>query len=164
MVTLLQHCLQIGAATNDDSADVGSVVGNEMLSNHFRALYDVKVALLLAQSGESESRLTTTTVLFGQLHRHTLQDFFIVTLQGREENAITVNDDETKLVVIRKQGKQGLRVKAILALVGENVDWAVGLKCYRYFLFGLTVLHHDDTTEDAETACRRVFVELQFLA
>ena len=135
-----------------------------MLSNHFRALYDVNVSLLLAQPSESHGRLTTTTVLFGQLHGHALQDLFIVALQGGEENTISVDDNEAKLVVVLKQGKQRLRVETILTLIGKNVDRAEGLKCNRYFLLGLAVFHHDDATKDAETACGRVFVKLQFLA
>ena len=53
-------------------------------------------------------------------------------------------------------------MEAILALVGEDVDRAVGLHRDRNFLLALSVLHQDYTAEDDETILGRVLVKLQF--
>ncbi len=103
-------------------------------------------------------------MLFGQLDWHALNDFLVVTLESSVKDTITVDDDETKLVIIFKQGEQWLRVEAVLALVGEDVDGSEGGQVNLDLLLSLAILHKDDTTEDAKTVLGDSLVELQSLA
>ena len=100
-------------------------------------------------------------MLFGQLNLHALQNFLVVTLEGGVEDTVTVNDDESELLVVLQQGLQGLGVETILALVGENSLRLEGLQVKGDLLVGLAILELDDTTEEDQTVGRGLLVQLQ---
>ena len=105
VIALLHHELEVGTTRNDETANVCLFIFDEVLSGHLTALDDVQVALLLSETRETHSGLTTATMLLGQLDRHSLNDLLVVALKRGEEHTITVDDDETKLVVVLEEGK-----------------------------------------------------------
>ena len=103
VITLLHDKLEIGATSDDNTTNVRSVIGDEVLSGQLTALDDVQMALLLSETCETNSRLTTTTVLFGQLHWHALDDLLVISLQSGEKHSITVDDDKAEFVVVLQE-------------------------------------------------------------
>ena len=85
-------------------------------------------------------------------------------MESREQHTITVDDDETKLVIVLEEREERLRLKAVLASVAEDVDGAEWLEGNLELLFGMSVLHEDDTAEDDETVDGDVLVQLQLLS
>ena len=73
-VWLTEFGLEICATRQDHTADIGFVIGNEKLDRRFRYFSHIIVTLFHAETRETERRLTTTTVLFGQIHREFVQD------------------------------------------------------------------------------------------
>ena len=102
-------------------------------------------------------------MLLRQLHRHPLDDLLVVALQGGKEHAITVNDDETELVIVLEEGEKGVRKEGVLALVGEDVDGSEGLEGNLSLLLSLAVVHEDHAAENAEAILGRRPVKLQLL-
>ena len=164
MITLLHNELKIGTTSNDDTTDVGSVVGDKVLSSELTTLNDVQMTLLFSETSETNGGLTTTTVLLGELDGHTLDDLLVVTLEGGEEHTITVNDNETELVVILKEGEEWLRLEAVLALVGEHINGAEWFQGDLDLSLSVTILHQNDTTEDDKTIGWDMLVQLQLLS
>ena len=102
-------------------------------------------------------------MLLGQLHWHPLDDLLVVALQSCKKHTVTVDDDEAELVIILEQGEQGLRVEAVLTLVGEDVDGSEGCQVNLDLLLRLAVLHENHATEDAQAVLGDGLVELQAL-
>ena len=99
------------------------------------------MALLFTKTSETDRRLTTSTMLLGQLHRHSLDDLLVVTLEGGKKHSVTIDDDETKLVIVLEEGEKRVSEESVLALVGEDVDWSEGLKGNLRLLLSLAVFH-----------------------
>ena len=57
------------------------------------------MTLFVTQTGETQSGLTTSTVLLWQIDGELVEDLSGVTGQGTEQGTITVHDDETELGV-----------------------------------------------------------------
>ena len=163
VITLLHHELQVGATSDNDTTHVGLVVRDEVLGGELTALDDVEMTLLFSETRETNGGLTTTTVLLGKLHRHTLNDLFVVSLEGGKKHSITINDDEAELVVVLQEGEQGLSEEVVLALVGEDVDGAERCQIDLDLLLSLAVLHQDHSAEDAQTIFGCLLVKLQLL-
>ena len=85
-------------------------------------------------------------------------------MERREQDTITVDDDETKLVIVLEKREERLRLKAVLASVAEDVDSAEGFDGNLELLFSVSVLHEDDAAEDDETVGGDVLVQLQLLS
>ena len=134
-----------------------------MLGRHLAALNDIQVTFFFTKTSETDRRLTTSTVLLWQLHRHSLDDLLVVTLEGGKEHSITINDDETKLVIVLEEGEKRISEEGVLTLVGEDVDGSEGLKGNLRLLFGLAIFHKDHTAENAESIPGRRPVKLQLL-
>ena len=64
-VGLVEVVLEVGGTGENDTGYVDLVGGDEVLDSQFGNLADVVVTLLLSQTGETQGRLTTTTVLLG---------------------------------------------------------------------------------------------------
>lgn len=84
VIALLHHEFQVSATGNDDTANVWPVIGNKVLSCQLATFDNVEMALLLSETRETNGRLTTATMLFRQLDRHSLDDLLVVSLEGRE--------------------------------------------------------------------------------
>lgn len=67
-------------------------------------------------------------MLLWELDLHTLEHFFVVTLESGVENTVTIDDNESKLLVIFQKGLEGLSVEAVLALVSEHCLRLEGLQ------------------------------------
>lgn len=59
--------LEIGGTSKDETSDVDLVGSDEVLHSQLGNLSDVVVTLFVSQTGETESGLTTTTVLLGKI-------------------------------------------------------------------------------------------------
>ena len=99
-----------------------------MLDRELSNFSDVVMSLLLSETGESDSRLTTTTVLFGELDLHTLEHFFVVSLESGVQHTVTIDDNESELLIVSQQVLEGLGVEAVLTLVSEYSLRLEGLK------------------------------------
>ena len=62
-------------------------------------LSDVIVALFQAQPCETQRRLSTTAMLFRQLHRELMHDFAVVPRHCTVQGAITIHNEEAEHVV-----------------------------------------------------------------
>jgi len=119
---------------------------------------------LFSDTGKTHGGLTTTSVLLGQLHGHSLQDLLVVSLQSSVEHTITIHDDESELLVVLQERLEWLSVEPVLALIREHSLGHEGLKVDRHLLFRLAVLEHDDTAENDETVRWVGSVQLQFFS
>lgn len=163
MITALHDEFEIGTSGNDDTLDVGHVIGDEVLGGELTALDDVEMALLFSETSETHSGLSTSSVLLGQLHGHSVDDFLVHTLEGSEHDTSTIDDNEAEFLVILEEGEKRLSVETVLALVSELVNGSEGGDIDLDFLLSLAVLHEDDTTEEAKTILGGVFVQLEHL-
>ena len=164
VIALLHHEFEVSAASNDDTSDIWSIILNEVLRGQLAAFDDVKMTLLLSETRETNSRLTTATVLLRQLDWHTLNDLLVVALKRRKEHSVTIDNDESKLVIVLEEREQRLRLKTILTSVAEDVDGSEWFEGNLDLLLGVAVLHQDDTTEDYEAIGRNMLVQLKLLS
>lgn len=67
-------------------------------------------------------------MLFGQLDLHSLQNFFVVSLEGGKEDTVTINDDKSEFLVVLEQVLERLSVEPVLALVSEHSLGLEGLE------------------------------------
>ena len=120
------------------------------------------MTFFFSKTSKTDCRLSTSTVLLGQLYRHSLDDLLVVTLEGGEEHTITIDDDETKLVIVLEEGEKRISEEGVLALVGKDVNWSEGLKGNLRLLLGLAVFQKDHTAENTEAilGCRAVQLQL----
>lgn len=103
VITTLHDEFKISATGNDDTADVGPVIGDKVLRGKFTTLDNVQMTLFLSETRKTHGRLTTATVLLGQLDWHTLNNLLVISLKCGEHYTSTINDDEAKLVVILQE-------------------------------------------------------------
>ena len=132
-----------------------------MLCEELATFADVVVALFLSDTGETDGRLTTAAVLFGEGDHDTLKDFFVVALECGVEDSIAVDNHKSELFVVFEQSLQWLGVEFVLALVAEHVDGLEGFQVKGNFLFCFAVVHRNDSAEEHEAIHGDVFVELQ---
>jgi len=90
-------------------------------------------------------------VLLWKLDWHSLEDDLVGTLEGGEEDTITIHDDETELIVIFEKSEERISEESVLALVCVSVEWLVGLQVVSDLLLSLVVFHENDTTEEDQT-------------
>jgi hypothetical protein len=98
----------------------------------------VVVALLHAEAREPHRRLAAAAVLLRQVHVELGDHFARVALEGAEQGAVAVHDDEAELGVVGEQGGQRLRVELVVAQVERGVDGLEGLEVDVDLLFGET--------------------------
>jgi hypothetical protein len=85
-------------------------------------LADVVVTLLHTETGETKRRLSSTSVLLGQVDRELVDDLAGVTGEGTEERTVTVHDDETETGVRLEELSKSLGVELVVAKVEGGVD------------------------------------------
>ena len=141
MIALLHHKFEVSAASNDDTSNIWFIILNEVLRGQFAAFDDVKMTLLLSETRETNSRLTTATVLLRQLDWHTLNDLLVVALKRCKEHSVTIDNDESKLVIVLEEREQRLRLKTILTSVAEDVDGSEWFEGNLDLLLGVAVFH-----------------------
>lgn len=121
-VALVELGLEVGATGEDEALDVDLVVRDEVLHGELGHLAHVVVALLHAQTRETQRRLTTAAVLLGQVDRELVDDLARVAGQVAEQGAVAVHDDEAELGVRLEQLGEGLGVELVVAQVQRRVD------------------------------------------
>lgn len=102
-ITLLNNGLEVCTTRHDNTFDIWDIIGDEILRGQLRNLFHVVQSLLFSDSRKSVSGLTTSAVLLGQLDRDFLLDNTDIALEGGEEGAGTVDDDEAELLVVLQQ-------------------------------------------------------------
>jgi len=88
-----------------------------VLNGEFGDLADVVVSLFVTETGETEGRLTTTSMLLGEIDSELVDDFSRVAGEDTEEGAVTVHDDEAKAGVGFKEFGEGLGVEFVVTEV-----------------------------------------------
>ena len=107
--------LELCRTSENESADVWSVVGDEAGGCHLCDLAQIVVSLLETETSETKGGLTTATVLLGQVDAELVDDGARVSGQRREQRAVSVHDDETELLITLQQLIQSLGVETIVA-------------------------------------------------
>lgn len=85
------------------------IVGDEQLGGKLGDLANVVVTLLQTQTSETQGRLTTTTVLLGQIDQELVQHCAGVAAHNTEKGTVTIHNDEAELVVTLQQLVQRLK-------------------------------------------------------
>ena len=119
-----------------------------MLSCELTDLSNVIVTLFFSNSSESDCRLTSSSVLFRKLDKHTLENFFVASLESSIQDTVSVNDNETKLLVIFEERFEWLSLERGLTAVSEHINRLEWLQVKCNFLLLLSVAHLDHTTKD----------------
>ena len=157
---LVEVVLEVGATCQDETGAVALVVGDEVLHRQFGDLADVVVTLLLTQTRETQSGLTATAVLLGQIDGELLQDLSGIAGEGTEKGTVSVHDDEAILGVGLEQLAQSLGVELVVTEVEGGVDGLEGLEID--VDLPLLALGGDDfTTVDDQTVRRDLGVQLE---
>lgn len=77
--------LEIGTTSEDEAGNVDLVVGDEMLNCQFSDFPHIVVTLFVSKTTETESGLTTSTVLLREIDSKLLDQFLCVTGKSTEE-------------------------------------------------------------------------------
>mmetsp|Transcript_18612 Transcript_18612/g.70402 ORF Transcript_18612/g.70402 Transcript_18612/m.70402 type:complete len:297 (-) Transcript_18612:283-1173(-) len=159
-VGVVQVVLEVCGTGEHQTAHVGLVVRDEELHGVLGALADVVVALLEAQTCETQRGLTTTAVLLGQVDRELVHDVAHVSLQGAIKTSVTVHHDEPKALVVREQVVQRLGVELVVAEVERRVDRLERLEVNVHALL-LALLRDDRAAVDHQAVRRHAVVQLE---
>lgn len=159
---LRQLSLEIGRTSQDKTLDVDLVVGNEVLDGRLGDLADIVVALLLTETGETQRRLTTTTVLLRKIDSKLVDNLASVSGEGTKQGTVTVHNNETELAVGFEELGKGLSVEFVVAKVKRSVDRLERLEI-NVDLALLTLGGDNFTTVNNETIRRNPRVELETL-
>ena len=134
--------LEFSRAGENDARHVDSVVGDEKLSAQFGHFGKVVVPFFETQTSKTQGRLTTATVLFGKLHTELVDDLASVAENGAEEAAVSVHDDESKLLIILKQFRERFDVEFVVAQVERSIYGPERLKIYCHLTLFAIIGHH----------------------
>ena len=102
-------------------------------------------------------------MFLGKLHSDLLENFSVVTLEGSVECAITVDYNESELLVVLKETRERRGIKLVSAIIQRLIDWSKGLDIVVDLLLGLSVVYQNDTAEDNEAILGGLTVKLQLL-
>jgi hypothetical protein len=124
-----------------------------MLDSHLSDLTDVVVALFVTKTRETKGRLTSTSVLLGQIDSELVDDITGVSRDGTEQGTVTIHDDETELGVGLEQLGKGLGVELVVTHVQGGVDGLVGREIDVDLLF-LALVGNDSTAVNDKSSGR----------
>lgn len=93
-----------------------------MLHSVLSDLADVVVTLLHTETCETQRRLSSATVLLGQVDRELVDYLASVSGEGTEEGTVTVHDDEAEAGVRLEELGERFRVELVVAEVERGVD------------------------------------------
>lgn len=120
------------------------------------------MTLLLTKTGETQRRLSTTTVLLWKIDGELVHNVSGVSAQGTEKSSVTIHNDESELLVILEQLGERLSVELVVAKVEGSIDWAERLEV-DVDLSLLALGGQDFTTVDDETIRWDLVVKLETL-
>ena len=161
-IGLVEIILEIGGTSKNDTSNVDLVVGDEVQNSQLGNLADVVVTLFLTETGETQRRLTTTTVLLGKIDAELLNDVSGVSTQRAEQCTVTIHDNETELLVRFEQLTESLGVELVVTEVQRGVDWLERFEV-NVNLSLLSFRGDDFTAVDNEAIWRDLVVELETL-
>lgn len=121
-IRLIQIVLKVGRTGEDKALNVDLVVGDEMHNGVLGHLAHIVVALLGTETGETESRLSSTSVLLGQIDRELLQHFASVSSERSKQSAVSVHDDKPEFGVRLEKFSEGLGVELVVTEV-QGAAW-----------------------------------------
>lgn len=120
------------------------------------------MSFFLTETCETQSGLSTTSVLLGQIYREFVYDVPGIATKGTEESPIPIHDDESKFLIRFEELAERLRVEFVVTQVKRGVDGLERLKIYIDLPF--LPLRRDDFSTVYDQAIRRNFsVELEAL-
>lgn len=158
----IQIVLEIGGTSQDNAGDVDLIGSDEVLHRQFGDLSHIIVPLLLTETGETEGRLTTTTVLLGKIDRKLVNYFTGISAEGSEKSTVTVHDDKAKFLIGLEEFSKGLSVELVVAKVQGGVDGLERLEIDVDLSF-LAFLGQDFTTVHNQTVRGDLVVQLETL-
>lgn len=169
----VQLVLQLGTTSEDNTGTVHMLVLNEELDAQLSALADVVVTLLQTQTGETQSGLTSTTVLLGQIDEEAVEHIAGASTDRSVQTTATVHDDESEGGVVLQKLLESLGVELVVAQVERGIDRAEGLEGVGHLLFlsllvqAGSAVHHEtvgrNTGEPNNEQFYADFLQLQLL-
>jgi hypothetical protein len=84
-ITTRQIALEIGTTGQNQPGHVDLVGGDEMLDGQLGDFTDIVVSLFVTQTGETQRRLSSSTVLLGEVDSEFVDDFTGVSCESTEE-------------------------------------------------------------------------------
>ena len=102
-VAVLKIVLEFSRSSKNYTCNVDPVFSNEQLSAKFCNFAEVIVPFFQTKTCKTQSRLATTTMLFGKFHAEFVDDLSCVAKNSAKKAAISVHDNESKLLVILEQ-------------------------------------------------------------
>ena len=101
--TLIEHVahaqlrLEISTTCQHQPCYVHLICGDEVLDGQFGDFAHIVVSLLVAQTGETQSRLTATTVFLRKIDSELVNNLSSVSCDCSEEGTVSVHDNESEL-------------------------------------------------------------------
>ena len=86
------------------------------------------MSFFVAETRETERRLTSSTMFLGQIDGEFVDYFAGVSGESAKETAVTVHDDKTETGVILEKFVECFGVKFVVAKVKRCIDWFERLK------------------------------------
>mmetsp|Transcript_41110 Transcript_41110/g.98052 ORF Transcript_41110/g.98052 Transcript_41110/m.98052 type:complete len:240 (+) Transcript_41110:743-1462(+) len=155
--------LKLCRSCHNEAFDVGSLaIRNEHLRCCLSDFPHIVVSLLQSKAGKTQGRLSSSSMLLGQVHCELVQDLTVIPLHPSKQRAVAIHDQESELVVILHELRQRLRVKLAVTQIHRGVDWLERLKIDGQLLF-FVVLCQNLATEDDEAIRRGAVILLQTL-
>lgn len=137
--------LEFSGTSENYAGHVDSIFSDEKLSAKLSHLCKVVVPFFQTKTSETQSRLTTTTVLLGELHAEFVDHLSRVAKNCTEKAAVSVHDDESKLLVILEQFGQSFDVEFVVAEVKRRIYGPERLKIYCHLPLLAIICHHSAT-------------------
>jgi hypothetical protein len=76
-----------------------------------------------------------------QLHLDLLKNISSVSLKGSIEGTISINDNESKFIIIFQENLQSFSVELVITEVEELVDWLERFEVKVNLLLSFTIFH-----------------------
>jgi len=98
-VTSAQFRLEISAPSEHKASDIYFVVGDKMLDRQFRDLSHIVVSLLITETRETQSRLSSAAVLLGKVHSELVHDLTSVARKGAKQGTVSIHHNKSEALV-----------------------------------------------------------------
>src|SRR5271170_6863621 len=108
--------------------DIRFAIRNKQIGHLLGYATDIVVSFFVAETGETERGLTSSTVFFGEIDGKFVNYFTGVSCESTKETAVAVHDDETKTGVVFEEGVEGFCVEFVVAEVEGCVDGFEGFE------------------------------------
>lgn len=120
-ITLTQLRFEIRGTGEDEPSHINFVLSNVMLHCQFGDFADIVMTLFITKTRETQSGLSSTTVLLGQINGELVDDFPGVACDGAEKGTVTIHDDESEFGVGFEQFLEGFGMEFVVTQVKRPV-------------------------------------------